>query len=206
MRWNDKPEVSVSLIAPDDTVMGNKCRVRIVARGWGKLSIVNEHSHFTAYFAGEKSWVLTLPKSESTKISVSNLFGGNQPEPGLSASQKFMSEDEFFKNLRPIHKLPVVDVLPPPSMRLPRAARAVPLTNKVRGNRIRVASARIKFTEMSQKPVVKKWQPATCITSPLIRNNFRLKVNPNHMQFRLRANPLDIEQVFKTINREGAPQ
>jgi hypothetical protein len=91
-------------------------------------------------------------------------------------------------------------------MRLPRAARAVPLTNKVRGNRIRVASARIKFTEISQKPVVKKWQPAAGITSPLMRNNFRLKVNPNHMQFRLRANPLDIEQVFKTINREGAPQ
>lgn len=206
MRWNDKPEVSASLIAPEDTVMGDKCRVRIVARGWGKLSIVNEHSHFTAYFAGEKSWVLTLPKSESTKISVSNLFGKNQPEPGLSASQKFMSEDEFFKNLRPIHKLPMVDVLPPPSMRLPRAARAVLLTNKVRGNRIRVASAQIKFTEMSQKPVVKKWQPAAGITSPLMRNNFRLKVNPNHMQFRLRANPLNIEQVFETINREGAPQ
>ncbi len=206
MRWNDKPKVSVTLIAPDNTVMGNKCSVSIVARGWGKLSIVNEHSHFTAYFAGEKSWVLTLPKSENTKISVSNLFGKNQPEPGLSSSQKFMSEDEFFMNLRPIHRLPLVDVLPPQPMHLPRAARAIPLTNKVRGNRIRVTSAQIKLTEISQKPVIKKWQPVTGIDSPLIRNDFRLKVNPSEMQFRLRAKPLNIEQVFKTINREGAPQ
>lgn len=186
--------------------MGNKCRVKILARGWGKLSVMNEHSHFTVYFAGEKSWVLTLPKSAETKISVSNFFGTSQPTTSLSASERFKSEDEFFRNLRPVHKLPAVDVLPPKLMRIPGATRATPLTNKIRGDRIRVVGAQMKFAEISQKPAIKKWQPAAGISSPLIRNDFRLKVNPSQMQFRLRANPLNIEQVFKTINREGAPQ
>jgi hypothetical protein len=206
MAWNDKPEVRVTRIAPDDTALGNKCRFKILARGWGKLSVITEHSRFTACFAGEKSWELTLPVSEETRISAMNLFGKTDAQPGLTSSAKFMSEEEFFKNLRVTHKLRVIDILPPPLMRLPDAVRATPLTNKIRGDRIRVISAQIKLTGLARTPVIKQWQPIGTTSSRRLRNNFRLKINPSHMQFKLRAQPLDLDRVFETINREGAPK
>ena len=194
MSWNDKPEISVTAIALDETTIGGKRRVKIEVRGWGKLRVVTKNSDFTAYFAGEKSWILTIPKLTDTQISAANIFGKNQAAIELGSNEKFLSEDDFFRNLK----------LKP--MLITRAVRAKPLANKIRGSRIRVAGAHIQFAAREQKIKIKKWQPASVDNTPVVKDNFRLRINPSSMQIRLRANPLDIDQVFKTINREGAPR
>jgi hypothetical protein len=206
MSWNDKPEISVTAIALDETTIGGKRRVKIEVRGWGKLRVVTKNSDFTAYFAGEKSWILTIPKLTDTQISAANIFGKNQAAIELGSNEKFLSEDDFFRNLKLKPMLTPMDVRPPPPMLITRAVRAKPLANKIRGSRIRVAGAHIQFAAREQKIKIKKWQPASVDNTPVVKDNFRLRINPSSIQIRLRANPLDIDQVFKTINREGAPR
>ena len=206
MSWTDKPEISVTSIALDQTTIGSKRRVKIEVRGWGKLCVATENSNFTAYFAGNKSWTLTIPKSTDTRISVANIFAKNQAAIEIGSNEKFFSEDDFFRNLKLKPMLTSMDVRPPPSMLIKRVVRTKPLANKIRASRIRVTDANIQFAAKEKKIVIKKWKPANIESKPVVRDSFRLSINPSFMQIRLRANPLDIDQVFKTINREGAPR
>jgi hypothetical protein len=204
MSWNDKPEISVTAIALDKTTIGSKRRVKIEVRGWGKLRVITENSDFSAYFAGDKSWILTIPKLTNTQISASNIFGKSQAAIELGNNEKFMTEDDFFRILKLKTMLTAVDVRPPPPMLITRNVRAKPLASKIHGTRIRIASAHIQFATQEQKIKIKQWQPICVDSRPMFRENFRLKIAPSFMQIKFRANPLEIDQVLKTTTRKGA--